>query len=623
MKNFYLPLIVLFCGQLIAAQQTVGIDPLTTYQTIEGFGASDCWTVDFVGKYFNDTEKGKAARWLFDSQLNSDGSVNGIGLSMWRFNLGGGTLGQGNASNISPVTRRADAFILPDGTYNFQNHHVGQQWFLKKAYSYGCTDFVAFSNSPVINFTKNGKGFCAYGSDETTNLRPDAVADFADYLTESLVYFQDSLGIPFHYISPLNEPQWAWQCDANGNAGQEGSTWTNSDMKTLCVALDASLQAKKLSTKIFLGEAGQWDYLYTHQSSTNNKGVQIPDFFLSSRNNYIGNLKTLEPCFTSHSYWSDQDSASLVSFRQSARQIANTYGIKLHTTEWCMMTGLPADAPFSSGFASNVVTYIDIALFMARVIHTDLTVANVCSWSYWTSMDTESGAQDRYLLLNLTPAAGGNNEGALVNGGTVTASKTLWALGNYSLFIRPGYQRCNMTGASNLTGLMGSAYIAPDKSKLVVVYVNLSNTAQQVTPQITDIPGYEYSTIDIYQTDQTLNLHKNPSINYTPGTAMPVYGRSIMTFVYNLTPSGDKIENIKPVTVSCFPNPVTDYLTCNASDPIRRITVADLNGRIVLNIALDNAANTYTLPVASLQWGMYLVSIASTDTSKVFRMIKK
>ena len=620
MKAFYLFLIALLSGQVIAAQQVISIDPTVTYQTVEGFGASDCWTVDFVGRYFNDSQKNQAAQWLFDSQLKSDGSVNGIGLSMWRFNLGGGTLGQGSSSNITPTVRRGDAFLLPDGTYDFENHHVGQKWFLQKAYDYGCRDFVAFSNSPVVNFTKNGKGFCDYGSDGTANLRSDAVAGFAGYLTKSLAYFQDSLGIPFHYVSPLNEPQWAWQCDANGNAGQEGSTWTNTNIKTLCVALDSCLQAQELSTKIFLGEAGQWDYLYTHQSSSNNKGIQIPDFFLSTRNNYIGNLKTLEPCFTSHSYWCDQDSATLVSIRQSAKQMAATYGIKLHTTEWCMLTGLPADAPFSTGFNASTVN-MDIALFMARVIHSDLTIANVCSWSYWTSMDTESGASDRYLLLTLTPTGGGGEDN-LVHGGTVTTAKTLWTLGNYSLFIRPGYLRCDMKGASNLTGLMGSAYIAPDKSKLVVVYVNLNTTTQQVTSQLANIPGYQYSTVDIYQTNQTLNLQKLPSLDYTSGATLPVYGRSVMTFVYNLT-AGTQIEKVKQTTFSCYPNPATDYLACNASAPIQRITVRNITGRVVQNIPLNDSANSYSLSMESFPAGIYLVSVSSRNDFKVFQIVKK
>ena len=44
-----------------SAQSTyqVTLSPNTTYQTIQDFGASDCWTADFVGKNFSDAEKEK------------------------------------------------------------------------------------------------------------------------------------------------------------------------------------------------------------------------------------------------------------------------------------------------------------------------------------------------------------------------------------------------------------------------------------------------------------------------------------------------------------------------------------------------------------------------------------
>ena len=608
------------CVQWITAQQ-VNIDPSVTYQTIEGFAASDCWAVDFVGKYFSVTEKEKAAQWLFSSQLKSDGSVNGIGLSMWRLNLGAGTLGQGAASGIPNSSRRSDAFILPDGTYDFENHHVGQKWFLKKAYDYGCRNFVAFSVSPVVNFTKNGKGISSYDNVGISNLRSDKVREFAGYMVNSLAYFQDDLGIPFRYISPVNEPQWDWRADANGNSSQEGSTWTNSEIKTLCIELDASLQAKGLSTKILLGEAGAWNYLY---EGGDVYGNQIINFFNRSMNNYIGNLPTLERGFAAHSYGTVHNSDALTNCRQEAKRLADVYGLKLHQTEWSMLEALPQDAPFSTP-NYTATSHIDIALYMARAIHADLTIANVSSWSYWTSMDADTGwGEDRFLLLTINPPAGygGNIYDLLAYTGTVTAAKTLWALGNYSLFIRPDYQRCNMTGASDLTGLMGSAYIAPDKSKLVVVYINLNNTTQQVTPQLKDIPGYQYSTIDIYQTSQTLNLWKRPSVDYTPGATLPVYGRSVMTFVYNLTATTGT-ENITQIAFNCYPNPVTNYLTCNASDPIQQITVVDLNGKVVLNTILKGTTNTHILSVESLPVGMYFVSIRSGNDSKVFHVVKK
>ena len=85
-----------------SAQSTykVTLTPNTTYQTIQDFGASDCWTADFVGKCFSDAEKEKSARWLFSREFDSNGNPEGIGLSVWRINLGAGSAEQGDGSEI-------------------------------------------------------------------------------------------------------------------------------------------------------------------------------------------------------------------------------------------------------------------------------------------------------------------------------------------------------------------------------------------------------------------------------------------------------------------------------------------------------------------------------------------
>lgn len=53
------------------------------------------------------------------------------------------------------------------------------------------------------------------------------------------------------------------------------------------------------------------------------------------------------------------------------------------------------------------VSEMDIAFYMSKVIHNDLTVAGVSSWSYWTSMDVSRwGHKNRFLLISLVPAGG-------------------------------------------------------------------------------------------------------------------------------------------------------------------------------------------------------------------------
>lgn len=66
---------------------TVTVNPNICYQTIADFGSSDCWTADFVGKYFSNTEKEKSAKWLFsqemDAMVTRKASVSLCGASTW------------------------------------------------------------------------------------------------------------------------------------------------------------------------------------------------------------------------------------------------------------------------------------------------------------------------------------------------------------------------------------------------------------------------------------------------------------------------------------------------------------------------------------------------------------
>ena len=72
------------------------------FQTIESFTASDAWSGNFIGKFFADDKKEKLAKWLFSQKYGEDGSPEGIGLSMWRINIGGGTWEQEGA-DIFPI----------------------------------------------------------------------------------------------------------------------------------------------------------------------------------------------------------------------------------------------------------------------------------------------------------------------------------------------------------------------------------------------------------------------------------------------------------------------------------------------------------------------------------------
>ena len=94
---------------------TANIDTTKQFQTIDSFTASDAWSGNFIGKFFDADKKEQLAKWLFSQKFGEDGSPEGIGLSLWRVNLGGGTWEQEGA-DIVPIQRRAESFLTKDGT---------------------------------------------------------------------------------------------------------------------------------------------------------------------------------------------------------------------------------------------------------------------------------------------------------------------------------------------------------------------------------------------------------------------------------------------------------------------------------------------------------------------------
>ena len=137
---------------------TIRIDSEATYQTIDGFGASDAWRCQFVGKNWPLEKRERIADLLFSRETDAQGNPRGIGLSIWRFYLSAGTAEQGDDSDIGNPWRRGECFQNADGTYDWSKL-AGQQWFLRAARDRGVERFLAFPNAPPVHLSKNGKGY--------------------------------------------------------------------------------------------------------------------------------------------------------------------------------------------------------------------------------------------------------------------------------------------------------------------------------------------------------------------------------------------------------------------------------------------------------------------------------
>lgn len=480
------------------ATVTVTINPAKTYQTIEHFGASDAWSCQFVGNW-PDVKRNGIADLLFSSDISSDGQPKGIGLSMWRFNIGAGTAEQGDASGIRDEWRRAESFLNSDGTYNWEKQ-AGQVWFLKAAKERGVNEFLAFPNSPPVYFTNNKKGFATNGA---PNLTADNFGKFASFITDVVSGVKQKTGITFNYISPVNEPQWDWS-----DGGQEGTPFYNNEIANIARVLSTSLINSKLPTKINIAEAGQIDYLYSEYNKQG-RGNQIHSFFNKASTDYIGNLSNVVPVISGHSYFTTSPIKSAALKRQEvASALSKVDDVKYWMSEYCILGDNEGEI---NGNGKDLG--IEPALYIAKVIHSDLVFANAAAWHWWIAISPYNYKDGLvYIDKNKTD-------------GNYKSSKMLWALGNYSRFIRPGAVRTDVKLSAGGDGLLVSSYKNID-NQLVTVIVNPMEKETNLT---LDLQGNNLSNLKLYRTTASEDLHL---VNSTSGDkTILVNSKSILTIV--------------------------------------------------------------------------------------------
>ena len=242
-------------------------------QTVLHFGASDAWSMQNIGIWEDETEQTKIADWLFSMENDADGKPRGIGLSLWRFNLGAGSAEQGRESQINRGTR-TECFLTADGSYDWTKQ-AGQRKFLRMAKERGVPHFLAFLNSPPVYFTQNGLATNT-GRGGTLNLKDDCYDDFARFMATSMKGIEEHDGIHFDYLCPVNEPDghWNWQ-----GPKQEGSPATNREIARLARETSKALQGQGVTTQVLVNESSDLRCLLGIYQTTWERGNTISTFF--------------------------------------------------------------------------------------------------------------------------------------------------------------------------------------------------------------------------------------------------------------------------------------------------------------------------------------------------------
>jgi hypothetical protein len=150
----------------------------------------------------------------------------------------------------------------------------------------------------------------------------------------------------------------------------------------------------------------------------------------------------------------------------------------------------------------------------ATSIHKYVVSANANAWHYWQSLWPRAwGAPaDNQALTD----ASGN------------MAKRGYALGQWAKFVRPGYQRIDVT---NSTSVLVSAFAQPTSHNWVVVAVNGSGSASTQTFAVT---GAQASTAVPWITSSTLSLAQQSAVAVSSGTfSYTLPANSIVSFVGN------------------------------------------------------------------------------------------
>jgi len=476
-NRFYLVFAFIWTATLLNAQTqnlSIIIDNNEEYQIIDGFGASDAWRAQFIGKNWPSEKREHIADLLFSQEIDEFGNPKGIGLSIWRFYISAGTAEQGDSSDIKNLWRRGECFQNPDGSYDW-NKQAGQQWFLKAAKGRGVERFLAFPNATPVHISNNGKGYATKG-DIHMNIKPGKMGDYAKFLVDVVDHFNQN-GIFFDYLSPVNEPQWNWD-----GPGQEGTPALNEEIYSLVKYLSEELNTRNLKTNIVIGEAGTIGHasipMDSHGMKRDGRDDQARFFFSETSPFYIGNLPNVEKTISAHSYHSVWPLTQQVEYRtlvgQKIKQANPDLGYWM--SEYCI---LQANDEIGGGNGRDLG--MGTALYVARIIHNDLTLCNAKSWQWWTAI-TQADYKDGLVYLDDGSKGETGNMGgkvkSLMYDGEVRDSKLLWVLGNYSRFIRPGMIRikCDLSEKQSLeNGLLVSAYKKPESGQQVYVLTNLSD----------------------------------------------------------------------------------------------------------------------------------------------------
>lgn len=363
----------------------IKINKLSCEQEITGWGTSGCWWAQELGKCDSAEEVTKL---IF--------SEEGLGLNIYRYNIGGGERDNPNTRLNPASSRSTESFLVWDeeaGEWVYDwNKDAAAQKVLNMALSYGCVDTVVmFANSPHYSMCVSGQ---ASGGLEPaqSNLKKDCYDDYVDYFLDITQHFIN-MGVPVKYISPINEPQWDWGGDW---VGQEGCHYEIDEAVELIRMFALEIKERNMPVKLSVLESGQ----------VGDHAMDCIDLLMADED-----IRDVLGTYAYHSYWTDRNFLLKEAFGEYLQ--IEYPEVEVEMSEWCELP------------CQHTIDDIDGAIIMARTIGEDLSLTGVNSWSSWVAVNEGGERADSMIAVGDT-----YNE--------YTIAKRYYAMAHYTKFVPVG-----------------------------------------------------------------------------------------------------------------------------------------------------------------------------------------
>ncbi|KAJ6520909.1 glycoside hydrolase [Mycena vulgaris] len=340
----------------------------------------------------------------------------GAGFTILRNRIGNGNTA---ADSILPTSPGS-----PSGApqYQFDNNDSSQIWLSQKAIGYGVKTFYADAwGAPYFMKTNGavGGGGSLCGVSGASCASGDWRQAYANFLVQYVQYYKKN-NITITHLGFLNEPEFAASYSSMLSSGTQAADF----IKVLYPTLQSAGLGSQV--KITCCDSEGWNNQKTMTAQLVSAGVDSQVGLITSHS-YVTSPDV--PISTSHNVW---------------------------MTEYADLNGSWNINWFSNGAMGE-------GLYWAKLIYNGIVNARLSGYLYWEGAET--GVTTDSCLIS-------------ISGSTVTPSARLWAMAQWSRFVRPGAVRIATTSGS--TSLLTSAFKNTDGTVSIQV-INTASTEQAVS----------------------------------------------------------------------------------------------------------------------------------------------